>query len=183
MSVQFSALLDSFFYRPDEPTPPVLAWVDEAAVPPPSVDAAPHELLVFGLAEETYAVPIESVREIVKVPVLTEVPRAAPGLLGVMSLRGEVLPVYDVKLRLKLVDVIAPVTGPNDVWRSSRIVVVRDVRGDAGLLVDSVQQVLRLKASLIEAPPPGGAEPQCIDGVARLAEQLIILLNTERLLP
>ncbi len=142
----------------------------------------PQEFLAFRLATETYAVPIADVREIVKVPLLTEVPRGQKGLLGVMNLRGEVLPVYDVKLRLGLADQAPVVSGPDDVPRAARVVLMRDTLGDAGVLVDGVEEVVKLLASRFEPPPAGTVDRDSISGLARKGDALYILLDVAQVL-
>lgn len=177
------ALFDSFFYRPDEEVGPLEALQPDAAGPvPPAATEEPQEFLAFRLEAETYAVAIEDVREIVKVPLLTEVPRGQPGLLGVMNLRGEVLPVYDVKKRLGLLERSPVITGPADAPRSARVVLVRDEQGDAGVLVDQVSEVVKLLPSRFEAPPAGTSDRESIAGLARKGDTLYILLNVEQVL-
>ena len=178
----FEQLLDGFLYRPDEPGLPGLQWLDEAPRPSEASAEAPHEYLAFALTDETYAVPIERVREIVKVPPLTEVPRAPKELLGVINLRGEVLPVYDVRARLLLRPKVEPIWGPDDVPAKSRILLVRSEAGDAGILADAVEGVVRLLPSLTESAPPGGTEQPYLAGLSRRGDRLYILLDVERVL-
>ncbi|RJS15286.1 chemotaxis protein CheW [Corallococcus sp. H22C18031201] len=180
---RFDALLDDFFYRPDED---VSGLVDFAAgshgATPQAVEEVPEEYLSFLLEDECYAVPLLAVREICKVPPLTEIPRAEPWLLGVMNLRGELLPVYDVKLRLRLAEVPARVAGPEALPapRAARILVLKTEEGPAGVWVDSVQGVVRLKPSMLEAAPPGlRGERDCVVGLGRRGAQLYILLDPE----
>ncbi len=177
-----SVLLDSFFYRPDEDVGPIqelVAGTDETIEP--VQEEIPAEYLAFRLEGEHYAVPIDGVREIVKVPPLTEVPRAAPNLLGVMYLRGEVLPVYDIKVKLRLADEVPLVAGPEapEPPRGARIIVTQMADGLAGLWVDSVSEVVRLKPSMLEMAPPGvgGGERDCVVGLGRRQQQLFILLD------
>lgn len=178
-----SALLDSFFYRPDEDVGPLEKLQTDAVGPVSEAPTeAPEEFLAFGLESEVYAVAIEDVREIVKVPMLTEVPRGQRGLLGVMNLRGEVLPVYDVKHRLGLLDRPPVVTGPADVPRAARVVLVRDEQGDAGVLVDRVDEVVKLLPSRFEPPPPGTTDRDSIAGLARKGDALYILLDVAQVL-
>jgi len=178
----FDELIDRFLYRPDEPGLPSLAWLSDAPQPEAAGVEAPQEFLAFNLTDEVYAVPIETVREIVKVPVLTEVPRAPRELLGVMNLRGEVLPVYDVRARLLLSSGVQPITGPADVPTQARIVLVKSDAGDAGILADGVEGVVRLLPSLTEPPPPGGTEKPFLAGLSRRGERLYILLDVEKVL-
>ncbi len=178
-----SSLLDAFFYRPDEEVGPLDDLQAEAVEPVLPVDTEePTEFLAFRLDAETYAVAIEHVREIVKVPLLTEVPHGQRGLLGVMNLRGEVLPVYDIKPRLGLATESPVVTGPTDVSRVARIVLVRDDQGDAGVLVDGVDEVVKLLASRFEPPPAGTSDRESILGLARKGEALYILLDVSQVL-
>jgi purine-binding chemotaxis protein CheW len=174
--------LEEFFYRPDEDPGPLFE-VGEAVEPVALAGAseAPREFLAFALERETYAVPVSVLREIVKVPPLTEIPRAQKSLLGVMNLRGEVLPVYDLKPKLHL-----PPSPPlaQGTERTARVLVVRSEEGDAGLLVDRVEEVVRLRPSTIEAPPPGvaGGERDCVVGIGRKGEALYILIDVDQAL-
>jgi purine-binding chemotaxis protein CheW len=181
-----SVLLDTFFYRPDEDVgliQELVAGTDESVEP--VAEEIPEEYLAFRLEGEHYAVPIHGVREIVKVPPLTEVPRAAANLLGVMYLRGEVLPVYDIKVRLRLADQAPLVAGPDapEPPRSARIIVVQTAEGLAGIWVDAVSEVVRLRPSMLELAPPGvgGGERDCVVGLGRRKhqdiQQLFILLD------
>src|SRR5439155_27312214 len=121
-------------------------------------DELPGEFLAFSLDEELYAAPIRDVREIVKVPSLTEIPRSPASLLGVMNLRGEVLPVHDVKMRLHLSSSPPRIAGPAEeihpLPKSARILIVRGEEGDAGVLADKVTEVVKMKPSALEPPPP-----------------------------
>ena len=181
-----STLLDSFFYVPDEDIgllQELVAGTDESHEP--VAEEIPEEYLSFRLEGELYAVPIHGVKEIVKVPPLTEVPRAAPNLLGVMYLRGEVLPVYDIKVKLRLADQAPLVAGPEapEPPRSARIIVVQMADGLAGIWVDAVSEVVRLRPSMLELAPPGvgGGERDCVVGLGRRKhqdiQQLFILLD------
>lgn len=179
----FAELLDRFFYRPDEA---VGAFLEQA----PQVDRAheaepeeaPEEFLAFVLEGETYAVPIAAVREILKVSQVTEIPRAERHLLGLINVRGEMLPLYDVKVRLKLRDAYPVVRSGHDVPRSARVVLLKDLEGDAGVLVDRVVGVVKLQLSRLEAAPQLGIERNAIAGLGRAADELFILLDVEQAL-
>jgi purine-binding chemotaxis protein CheW len=179
---RLSELLDDFFYRPDEDPGPLFE-VGPAVEPvaQAATDEVPEEFLAFALDQETYALPVSALREIVKVPALTEIPRPPKSLLGVMNLRGEVLPVYDLKPRLRL-----PPARPlaEGAARSARVLVVMSDEGDAGLLVDAVADVVRLRPSTIEAPPPGvaGGERDCVVGLGRRGDALFILIDVDQAL-
>jgi purine-binding chemotaxis protein CheW len=182
----FADLLQDFFYRPDEPP---LAGVELPEAPSSEVAAAGpepiHEYLAFFLDQECYGVPISSVREIVRVPLFTEVPRSSADLLGVINLRGEVLPVYDLKLRLRLqatpARVAGPEASPESLPRAARVLVLRGGdQGDVGVLVDGVSEVVRMPDGELEPAPPGTTERDCIVGLGRRGDQLCILLDMER---
>ncbi|MDY7229941.1 chemotaxis protein CheW [Hyalangium rubrum] len=183
---RFSELLDDFFYRPDEDVGGLLEFAagsDEML--PVTPEETPEEYLAFVLEGECYAVPIRSVREIGKVPPLTEIPRAEPHLLGVMNLRGDVIPVYDIKMRLRLADKAPQVAGPDAAAppRAARIIVAHTEEGPAGVWVDAVRDVVRLKPSMLEQAPPGvGGERDCVVGLGRRNAQLYILLDLQQAL-
>lgn len=163
--------LEEFFYRPDETLEGAIDLPEQEPAASDAPDEPLREHLGFRLADETYAIELSRVREIAKVPPITEVPRAPAFVLGVMNLRGEVMPVFDLHRRLGLVR-----EGP--ARRGARVVVVETDRGPAGLLVDAVEQVVRLRPSTIEAPPPGlGVESDFLVGIGRLKDRMFVLLN------
>ncbi|NTX08462.1 chemotaxis protein CheW [Myxococcus sp. CA040A] len=183
---RFAELLDDFFFRPDED---VSGLQDFAAgsdgVASSTPEEVPEEYLSFLLEGESYAVPIRLVREISKVPPLTEIPRAEPHLLGVMNLRGELLPAYDIKVRLGLTERVPLVAGPDAPAppRDARVLVLRTETGPAGVWVDSVSGVVKLKPSMLE-PPPGLrlGDKDCVVGIGRRGPSLYILLDPEQAL-
>ena len=122
----------------------------------------PMEFLSFMLGREEYALPLVRINEIIKPRVVTEVPRCAPFVLGVLSLRGVIIPVFDLAARLGL--------GKVQPKKHARIVIVRRSDGElVGLAVDSVQDVVKVLPDDIEPPPPAmaGAEAQFLEGVGR----------------
>jgi purine-binding chemotaxis protein CheW len=179
---RFDDLLERFFYSPDED---VGAWVElapEISDSVTEVEELPEEFLAFELDDETYAVPIGAVREILKVPQITSVPRVAKQVLGVMNVRGEMLPVFDLKHCLHLEDAPRRVTGPGDVARESRVVLLKDAEGDAGILVDRVKGVVRLMLSKLEPAPALGTGGNAVAGIGRKDGELFILLDVDEAL-
>ncbi|HEY3447144.1 MAG TPA: chemotaxis protein CheW [Myxococcales bacterium] len=166
--------LEDFFFRQDETAGADVDLPEEEEAAASEAPEEPvREYLGIRLADETYALELGRVREIAKVPPITEVPRAPAFVMGVMNLRGEVMPVFDLHKRLGLVR-------HSPCNRGSRIVVVETGQGPAGLLVEAVEQVVRLKPSTIEAPPPGlgaGAESDYIVGIGRQKDRMFVLLN------
>ncbi len=135
------------------------------------------QLLTFMVGKEEYALDIMDIKEIIRPKEPTEIPRTPSYILGILSLRGVIIPVYDMRLRLAEGD-------RSEVTRSSRIVVVRHGDNLYGLLVDSVVQVMTLLVHQIEPPPDviSGVDAEYLLGVGKVGERLIILLNLQRLL-
>lgn len=133
--------------------------------------------LSFRVAAEEYAMALTQVRETIKVPAITEVPLTPPYVAGIISLRGTILPVIDLRKRLGL--------ATEEVTRKSRILVAESEGRLVGLLVDEVRDVVEIRKDLIEPPPPvlSPAEAEFISGVGRASaapggkERVFILLN------
>ncbi|HZU81809.1 MAG TPA: chemotaxis protein CheW [Polyangiaceae bacterium] len=137
------------------------------------------EYLAFGLAGETYAVPIRHVAEILRPPPITPVPRAPSTVLGVISVRGKLVTVVDLRRRFHL--------APAPIDRKTRILLADAGTGEQlGLLVDDVQQVWRLAGEEIEpAAVLGGEQAAHIAGIGRPAARdgmMLILLELSPLL-
>jgi purine-binding chemotaxis protein CheW len=141
------------------------------------VDDEEH-LVVFRVMEEEYAVPIDSVQEIVRVPdELIRIPNTPDFVEGVVNLRGAVMPVLDQRRRFGL-----PTAERNDRQR----IVVLSVRGlRTGFVVDSVSQVMRVPVGLIgPAPALSNEQNRLIRRVVNLPEQkrMILMLEVDQLL-
>jgi purine-binding chemotaxis protein CheW len=169
--------LRDFFFREGEPGSAVL---EVGVYAPPQPEAAPpeepREYLAFHIGEEEYAVDIRWVAEVLKPPVVTEVPRTPPHVLGVILIRGEVVPVVDARRRLGL--------PAQPAARGSRAIVCDVGDGPVGLLVDGISQVVRLLPSAIEPRPQGvgGVDPETLSGLGRDGSRLFILLDVPALL-
>jgi purine-binding chemotaxis protein CheW len=137
-------------------------------------------VLTFLAGGETYGVEILSIREIIKLREITEVPRAPRFLLGIITVRGLVMPVIDLRLRLRLD--AAPTR------RSARILVVLHKGERFGIVVDQVCDVVRFADAQIEPPPPSLApsEAPFLAGIGRHQqgneERLVILLSLDAVL-
>lgn len=139
------------------------------------VDKKIIQLVTFRLGDEEYGVDILKVHEINRMMDITAVPNAPPCIEGVINLRGKVIPVINLRSKFGL--------PPKEADAHSKIVVV-DVGTAAGILVDSVSEVLRISSDIVEPPPPmaSGAGSEYILGVGKLKERLLILLDIEKLL-
>lgn len=137
--------------------------------------------VTFRLGEESYALGIEQVREVlVYAPVTTRVPRTRPSMRGVMNLRGNILPVIDFNERLH--------GHPTVVGRDTCILVL-EVEEDGkkvlvGALADAVEEVLRLPPEARLPPPRGGTSCRIdlLDGLAHRGEDLVMILKLARVL-
>ena len=132
--------------------------------------------VTFKLERESFGLPVSHVQEILRVTTITRVPHAPHPVRGVTNMRGRVLPVVDLRVRLGLAE--APMDD------HSRVLVASSQGRLLGLLVDSVQQVIRLDATRIEPPPPDvmTAQSDYILGVYHMAEELAILLDVDKVL-
>jgi len=137
-----------------------------------------HELplVVFRLGPEAYALQLHEVREIIMVGLITPVPRAPGFIEGVLNLRGEVMPVMDLRTRFGLEKVAAT--------NLSRIIITPIGGVFTGLVVDAVDEVMGVDERRLEEPPrvtTGGANTY-IHKVARTGRGVVFLLDIQRLL-
>jgi purine-binding chemotaxis protein CheW len=134
------------------------------------------ELLTFALAGEQYAVPIEHIVEIVPARSATRIPNADPTVVGIISLRGAIVTLLDVRRRLR-----HPPAGSGP---DSRIIVVEQEDETVGFEVDRVLRVVKLAEIDIESQPVVHAseEAVAIKGVYRQSNALTILLDLDKLL-
>ncbi len=134
------------------------------------------EMLSFLLGSEEYVVAVDQVREVLTPREITPVPHAANYLLGVCSLRGAVMPIIDLNLRLGLSASVRD--------EKSRIIVVSLAQDDqVGLFVDRVRGVVRFAPSIIQPAPETvaqGAGAEFLKGIARKNDRLYILLDVEK---
>lgn len=135
------------------------------------------QLVVFRLDGQEYGVRIDRVQEIIRVPeVMTRIPSAARTVSGVVNLRGQILPVVDLRRRFSL--------PPAPADERQRIIVLTQDGALTGYVVDSVSEVTRVPSSAIEPAHAGAGEAaDLVDAIANLQAQrrMILLLATERL--
>ncbi|HEX4352647.1 MAG TPA: chemotaxis protein CheW, partial [Polyangiales bacterium] len=137
--------------------PARLAGVEETGI---------REFLAFVLATETYALPLSCVREIMRVPSVTDVPRAPHDVLGIISVRGQVTTLVDLRRRLR-VDASA-------VGSRTRILLVDQGDEILGLLCDRVLQVHRLSETEVELSSVLGADASSyVMGIGRPGQRKV----------
>ncbi|WP_072866190.1 chemotaxis protein CheW [Desulforamulus hydrothermalis] len=134
------------------------------------------QIVVFQLAEQVYGIDINSVYEIIRMENITKIPRAPHFVEGVINLRGRIIPVIDLSRRFGLEQ--------KQRTQACRIIIVEVAGQTVGMIVDSVQEVLRLPLAGIEPPPPvvHGIDAAYLRGIAILEERLIILLDQDKIL-
>lgn len=141
-----------------------------------------RQYLTFTVAGETYAFGIARIREIIEYGRLTPIPMMPAFVRGVINLRGRVLPVIDLAARFG--------GRPGETTRRSCIVVVEADTGssgtttDLGFVVDTVSEVLEIPLDRIEPAPAFGQHlrPDFIEGMARLNEGFVVILDEHRVL-
>lgn len=136
------------------------------------------QLVGFVIGDEMFGVDIITVQEIIRDAAITVIPDAPDFLEGVINLRGSIIPVIDLRKRLKLVK---PAQLRKDSW-----IVILTVEGRVtGFVVDRVTKVLNVPAESIKPPPDivlAGLKSQYIQGVCKLDQRLLILLDFSRIL-
>jgi purine-binding chemotaxis protein CheW len=156
---------------------PILAYADGLARDEgPEEEAEETQAWVsFRLEEGYYALPVGAVQEVLRVGIITRVPQTAPSVRGVTNMRGRVLPVLDLGVRLGFEARVAD--------ERSRILVVPGGSGPVGLLVGQVRQMLTLSPSTFQEPPDRlEAVARFCRGVVPLEGDLLVLLELEPLL-
>lgn len=138
------------------------------------------QFLTFNLGQEQYGVDILRVQEIRGWHQVTRVPNAPSHMLGVLNLRGTIVPIIDMRMRFRLSSVeYTPVT----------VIIVLTVQTERGIhvfgiVVDSVSDVLDVKASDVKAKPDFGAavNTDFINGLATVGENMVMLLDIDKLM-
>ncbi|MCL2348629.1 MAG: chemotaxis protein CheW [Planctomycetaceae bacterium] len=141
-----------------------------------SEDTLRNMYLTFRLGNEDYGIEIRYVTEIVGMQKITEVPDMPSFVKGVVNLRGQVIPVLDMRLRFNM--------DPRPYDERTCIVVVNINTSQVGLVVDTVNEVRNINDDQISPPPrtAGASSAQYIQGMGKVGEDVIILLEGQRLL-
>ncbi|MSN25723.1 MAG: chemotaxis protein CheW [Geobacter sp.] len=137
------------------------------------VSVADLEFLCFRVSDELYGINIMDIKEIIKPREVTEVPRAPLFVTGVLSLRGTIIPILDMRVRLGLLR--------ENVTGKERIIVIKNNDSFSGLLVDEVIQVVRISKEAVEPAPAilEGINRDFVLGIGRSERRLLIILNLE----
>lgn len=142
-------------------------------------NAGARQFLTFDLGEESYGVDILRVQEIRGWSPVTRLPLAEPHVLGVLNLRGSLVPIVDMRVRLGL---------PHAEFTPLTVIVVLSVETDegvreCGLVVDNVSDVIEIPPAALRPAPHlgGGAVQEFVQGLATIGDRMLILLDCENL--
>ncbi len=133
------------------------------------------QLVSFKLGQEEFGIDIRKVQEINRMVEITKIPQAPQYCEGVINLRGKVIPVIDLRKKFEMTI---------EEWtKNTRIVVCEDQDYIVGMIVDAVEEVLRIPSTTIEATPGivTSVGSDYINGVAKIEERLLIFLNISKI--
>ncbi|MDN3518304.1 chemotaxis protein CheW [Aquisalimonas lutea] len=132
--------------------------------------------VTFSLEDETYGIDVMRVQEVLPMSEIAPVPGAPPYVLGIINLRGNVVTVIDTRMRFGL--------PPRETDNASRIVVIETGDQVAGILVDSVAEVINVREDEVDTAPNVGNEDSSryIYGVVSRGDELLILVDVNKLL-
>jgi len=139
-----------------------------------------NQMLTFMLGDETYGVDILRVQEIRGWSPVTRIPQSPHHVLGVLNLRGSIVPVVDLRMRLNL---------DRAEYTAVTVIIVLSVdsgngRRDFGVVVDGVSDVVNVHATDVKPPPELGADVSTdyIQGLATVSDRMVMLLDIDRLI-
>jgi len=134
-----------------------------------------QQYIGFHLNDSEYSIPILKVREIISMPEVTRMPQSLEYIEGVTNLRGSIIPIVNLKKLVHLGD---------DRNLGAKVIVVASGRMTFGILVDDITGVITIEESAIEPPEKFmNSNMEQIEGVAKLKDRLVVLLDTKHLIP
>jgi purine-binding chemotaxis protein CheW len=138
-----------------------------------------EHLVTFKIDTEEYGIKIQNVQEINRMTEVTRIPRAPHYIDGIVNLRGNIIPVLDLRKFFGLEE--------KEITDATRIIIVDSGGVKTGIVVDAVSEVLRFDRSLIELPPDilsNGVERDYVEGIGKLdnGNRMILILNLEKIL-
>jgi len=144
-----------------------------------TANGAMRQALTFALGQEVYGVDILRVKEIRGWSPVTRIPQSPPAVLGVLNLRGAIVPIIDLRVRFAM---------QTAEFNAVTVVIVLSLRTadgqrECGIVVDSVRDVVDIAADGVRPAPSmqGCSANEFIEGITTLGEQMLILLDADRL--
>jgi purine-binding chemotaxis protein CheW len=134
------------------------------------------QLISFTVGAEEYGLELLRVKEVIRMRQITWLPKAPSCVKGIINLRGDVIPIIDIRERFEL--------AAQENTAMTRVIVV-DVKGrSVGMIVDSASQVVRVPADQFDPPPTvmGKASQDFITAVGKLGEKIVIMIDVDRIL-
>lgn len=133
------------------------------------------QLVSFFLEDEEYAIPIDNIQGINRIGEITKLPNSLPFVEGITNLRGNIIPLINLRKRLGLPS--------KDFDKTTRFIVIEYGKHLFGFIVDFVNRVLRLPKETIEPPPPSSLkiDTKFVTGIAKFENKLIILLDLTKM--
>lgn len=134
------------------------------------------QFLTFNLGEELYGVDILHVQEIKGYTTVTKIPNTSPHIKGVLNLRGTIVPIVELRTKFGM---------PTIEYTAFTVIIVVVVHDKVmGLVVDAVSDVLNIDRKDIQPPPQFGTkvDVNCLNGIGKYGDKLVVLLNIDRLL-
>lgn len=139
-----------------------------------------NKYLVFSIAKERYGVPIAKVREVIRHEVISAVHNASAYLKGVINLRGRIIPIIDMRLKMGLAELA---------YNDRTIFIIVDVVGERevynfGVAVDSVHEVVDIPDGSVEKLPEVGFKTKgaYLQGIAKIGATMVMVLNIDKIL-
>lgn len=132
-------------------------------------------LVTFRLGNGEYAIDIMQAKEIIKMEKITLIPNAPEFVEGVINLRGNIIPIIDLKKRFNLEETEGD--------KNTGIIIVKIEDVDMGIIIDAISKVVSISNSDIQPPPPmlSGIGQKYIKGVGKLEDKLLVVLDLEKL--
>lgn len=136
--------------------------------------------LTFTLSKEEYGIPILKVKEIIGMMEITPIPKTPHFVKGVINLRGKIIPIIDLRLKFDI---------DEKEYTERTCIIVVDIKQQEssrqiGVAVDAVSEVVNIQQENIEAAPSydGDEEEEFLQGIAKVANKVVMLLNTDKVL-
>ena len=132
-------------------------------------------LVTFRLGNGEYAIDIMQAKEIIKMEKITLIPNAPEFVEGVINLRGNIIPIIDLKKRFNLEETEGD--------KNTGIIIVKIEDVDMRIIIDAISKVVSISNSDIQPPPPvlSGIGQKYIKGVGKLEDKLLVVLDLEKL--